>query len=139
MTARTTDPLPPTSSMIAANSGSRSIGMSVLTVSPTALSSAGSSNRMLPPRVTRSRRASEDLLLAVGAREVALAGPLADARVGERLGPGEVVLALADHEPGRLQAEAVVAGAPGRFFLTFMSTPPTASTMATNPAKSTRA
>ena len=73
MTARITDPLPASRPTIAANSGSRSTGTSVVTVSPTASSSAGQLEQELPPLVDAIAQGDEDLLLAVGPREVALA------------------------------------------------------------------
>ena len=63
----------PTSSMIAARSGSRSTGTSERIVSPTASSRSGSLNRRLPPRVAWLAEREQDLLLAGLAGEVALA------------------------------------------------------------------
>ena len=81
----------------------------------------------------------EDLLLAIGPGEVALARALADPGVGERLGAGEMVRPLLDDEPVAVRGRSRRSGVGTNLFLTSTSTPPTASTIATNPTKSIRA
>ena len=81
---------PPICSASAASSGRRSGGRSVRTVAPTAASSFGRLNRIPAPDRAIAER-DEDLLLAGGAGQVALAGRLADPGVGEGVGAVEVV------------------------------------------------
>ena len=69
--------------------------------------------RQLPEDAPAIRRGvlqrDDDLLLPPRPREVALAGRLAAARIGQRVDAVEVMMALRDRPPASIGAEAVIA------------------------------